>query len=150
MNRPKDGLRKSAASPFLLNHFPRTSWSTRWLPCLPVVPFRIPQSLGAVSCRRTGWSTKAAPADLRQRIAFALVPLSASMGMAVDLLPVRNDLDYGITRRFRKRPKKSLNMSSVSMQSWKPARRALMVLVMLSYSMRRRMASAKGQDETCS
>src|SRR5260370_30028412 len=36
------------------------------------------------------------------------------------------------------------------MQAWNPARRALIVLVMLSHSMRRRMASAKGNDETCS
>ncbi len=37
-----------------------------------------------------------------------------------------------ITRAARRSSKNSRNMSSVSMQSWKPARRALIVLLMLS------------------
>src|SRR5260221_1624065 len=57
---------------------------------------------------------------------------------------------YGITRIRRRSAKNFKNISSVSMQSWNPARRALIVLLTSSYSMRRRIAPAKGHDETCS
>jgi hypothetical protein len=57
---------------------------------------------------------------------------------------------HGITRIRRRSAKNLKNISSVSMQSWNPARRALIVVLTSSYSVRRRIASAKGHDETCS
>jgi len=50
-------------------------------------------------------------------------------------------------RSARRPAKNSRNISSVSMQSWKPARRALIVLVILSKK-RLKMASANCQEAT--